>query len=303
MLLACLSAFLTFVAWTTDALPEGAVHLCGDLTLALVGATAAFMTIESRDRALADSRKHCEAQLRRQSALASLGEMASMVAHQIRTPLAGVSGALQVLERRLGRDDDNRAVIGEVLQRLATLDDTIGDMLAYARPRPVYLKETDLLQLVAEAAHLVHDGPDLQGVEVHIEGESVVARIDRAYVVGVFVNLIVNAAHAMERRGSVRVRVSAKGPFACIEVIDEGPGIPPDVLESIFVPFFTTKDYGTGLGLPFAQRVVELHGGAIEALCPPGGGTRMVVRLPRDPTASPQPDAAPDSGPSFARSA
>jgi two-component system sensor histidine kinase AtoS len=96
----------------------------------------------------------------------------------------------------------------------------------------------------------------------------------------VFVNLLMNAAHAMDGQGVIRVSVMPADQVCHVVVQDSGPGIPPDVRERIFTPFFTTKSRGTGLGLPTAKRIVEAHSGQIEIDCPPGGGTTVTVQLP-----------------------
>jgi signal transduction histidine kinase len=96
----------------------------------------------------------------------------------------------------------------------------------------------------------------------------------------VFQNLLINGAHAMEGKGKIRLNLAAADAFCRIAFIDGGPGIPPDVRQQIFVPFFTTKSRGSGLGLPTARRLVEAHRGEIAVDCPPGGGTRVIVRLP-----------------------
>jgi signal transduction histidine kinase len=121
---------------------------------------------------------------------------------------------------------------------------------------------------------------------VTIDGTSPLIMADVELLKIVFVNLLVNAAHAMKGRGTIRVSFSAI-PDACqIAVADDGPGIPTDVLDKIFVPFFTTKSRGSGLGLPTAKRLVEAHRGSINIACPPAGGTVVTVELPSERTAT-----------------
>jgi two-component system NtrC family sensor kinase len=102
----------------------------------------------------------------------------------------------------------------------------------------------------------------------------------------VFQNLLINGAHAMQGKGTIRVAVRADNGTCHIAFVDRGPGIPSDILEKIFVPFFTTKSRGSGLGLPTAKRLIEAHGGSIVIESPPGGGTTVTVRLPAGPRLS-----------------
>jgi len=122
--------------------------------------------------------------------------------------------------------------------------------------------------------------PQLSGVQVTVEGTAPPVHADRDMLQIVFQNLLVNAAHAMEGRGRVRIGVRAVDSTCVIDVADAGPGIPADVRAKIFTAFFTTKARGSGLGLPTAKRLVEAHHGRIQVECPPGGGTTVRVEIP-----------------------
>ena len=134
--------------------------------------------------------------------------------------------------------------------------------------------------LVTTTADLLHGDPAFQGVRVVVDGDParVVAAAELLKIV--FVNLLVNAAHAMQGRGTIHVSLASIADMCQIVFADEGPGIPADVLEKIFTPFFTTKSRGSGLGLPTVRRRVEAHQGTIKVACPPAGGTVVTVSLP-----------------------
>jgi hypothetical protein len=138
----------------------------------------------------------------------------------------------------------------------------------------------DLATLVATTAELLGGDPALKDVRVRVEGAVPQILADPELLKIVFVNLLVNSAHAMQGRGTIRVSLAAVADTSQITFADEGPGIPSEVLDKIFVPFFTTKARGSGLGLPTAKRLVEAHHGHISIVCPIGGGTVVPVKLP-----------------------
>jgi len=154
------------------------------------------------------------------------------------------------------------------------------DLLLFARPPQPRPATVDVAALVATTASLLNSDPALKDVQVSVEGASPAIAADPDLLKIVFENLLVNGAQAMSGRGTIRVAVDVRDGFCGITVHDAGPGIPADVREKIFTPFFTTKARGSGLGLPTAKRLVEAHGGSIAVDCPAGGGTTVTVRLP-----------------------
>jgi two-component system sensor kinase FixL len=221
-----------------------------------------------------------EEQLREQTAMAHLGEMAAMIAHEVKNPLAGIRGAVEVIGGRLAPESRDAAVATEIVKRIDGLNDLIKDLLLFARPPHPKLAAVDISQLISLTASLLRDDPNMASLEVQIDGAAPPIMADAELLKIVFVNLIVNGAQAMGGHGSIRVSVTMADASCRIAIRDEGPGIPPDVRQRIFAPFFTTKSKGTGLGLPTAKRLIDAHAGRIEIDCPPDGGTVVIVDLP-----------------------
>ena len=225
-------------------------------------------------------RVRMEAQLREQASLVRLGEMAAVLAHEVKNPLAGIRGAIQVIGGRLPAESRERSVIKEVVARIDGLDDLMKDLLLFARPPQPRTSRVELGALLSATAELLRNDPALKDLHVSLEGTAPPIEADPELLKIVFVNLLVNGGQAMEGRGTIRVSVDVVGGMCRIVVSDKGPGIPSDVREKIFTPFFTTKARGTGLGLPTAKRLIEAHHGQIGIACPPEGGTTVTIELP-----------------------
>jgi PAS domain S-box-containing protein len=226
-------------------------------------------------------RKRSEDLLREQAALARLGEMAAVVAHEVKNPLAGIRGALQVISARMPSESRDRAVVGDILARLDSLNEMVHDLLLFARPRSPKLAPVLLGPLIEATALLLKKDPELAGVDVTITaGAHHTVEADSELLQIVFSNLLLNAAQAMSGSGHVTVAIERRDGCCDVRIQDTGPGVPAGVRERMFEPFFTTKHRGTGLGLSTAKRLVDLHHGQIGAECPPGGGTIVTVTLP-----------------------
>jgi two-component system sensor kinase FixL len=225
-------------------------------------------------------RVRMEVQLREQSALARLGEMAAVLAHEIKNPLAGIRGAIQVIGGRLPRGSAESGITQEIVVRIDALSALMRDLLLFARPPQPRLALVEMAALVASTVDLLRQDPALVDVEVAIAGTAPPIQADAELLKIVILNLLINGAHAMQGRGTLSVVVSDGGHSCLIAVSDQGPGIPPDIREKIFTPFFTTKARGSGLGLPTARQLVDAHGGDIRITCPEAGGTIVTVELP-----------------------
>jgi len=225
-------------------------------------------------------RVRIEERLREQTSLARLGEMAAVIAHEVKNPLAGIRGAIQVIGGRMPKDSKDAAVVTEILNRIDTLNDLIKDLLLFARPPQPRPQPVDLADLIRTTADLVTRDPALKGVAIQMEGSAAPVLADPELLKIVFHNLLVNGAQAMQGQGELRVTLHSIDGRSRVEFRDAGPGIGADVLEKIFTPFFTTKARGTGLGLATARRIVDAHAGTIAIACPSSGGTTVTVDLP-----------------------
>ena len=228
--------------------------------------------------------------LARVDQLASLGQLAAGLAHEIKNPLAGIQGALELL-RDDSKDEATVRLHGEMLAELGRVNGILQRLLESGRPAPLRLVRTDLAQLLEETAELFR--PSLRRRHVELTTQTAdrlpAVHVDAAKIRQVLVNLIQNAAEAMpEQGGHVAIRASGFPQEAAVVVAveDDGPGIPPEHLKSLFEPFFTTKYAGTGLGLAISKSLVEQHGGHIEVSSAPGSGTSFLLFLPESPPAA-----------------
>jgi two-component system sensor histidine kinase PilS (NtrC family) len=229
-----------------------------------------------------------EEQLRRSERLSAVGQLAAGLAHEIRNPLASLSGAIELLAGDLPDPDPSSRRLVRIVQReTARLNRLVGDFLSYAGPGPVRHEVVHVRELLEEIGQLIGNS-DCAGVELCLEvpGElAVLGNPDQLRQV--FWNLVLNAAEAEPPDRKVRVSAETLPPQepegelrAVIEILDRGTGIPPEILERVFEPFYTTKPKGTGLGLATVHRVVEAHGGQLLVRSRPGEGTSVRVVLP-----------------------
>lgn len=215
-----------------------------------------------------------------QKGLARLGEMAAVVAHEVKNPLAGIGGAIQVIMGHLPPGSPDCLIIQEILDRLEALNNTVNDILLFARPRMPRLGPVPLLSLFQDTAMLLGQDPKLAGVKVETSGPDLMIPGDADLLKPAFLNLLLNAAQATGGNGRISIALKRLNGICRIDVSDNGPGIPLEMREKIFEPFFSTKHRGTGLGLPITKRIIEAHGGDISIECPEEGGTRVIVHLP-----------------------
>jgi PAS domain S-box-containing protein len=225
-------------------------------------------------------RKRSEEQLRDQAALARLGEMAAVVAHEVKNPIAGIRGALQVIMGRSPLEPRDRGILSDIIARLDALNGIVQDLLLYARPRQPRLERVDFHGLFENTAQLLRRDPSHANVTVRVTGDAPAVTGDADQLRLVFQNLMLNAAQAMKGDGVIDIEVAADGDGWRIRVRDHGPGMTAEVRDKAFEAFFTTKHRGTGLGLPIARRVIEAHGGRIALDAPDGGGAAVTIWLP-----------------------
>lgn len=224
-------------------------------------------------------RKASEAALREQESLAQLGKMAAVVAHEVRNPLAGIRGALQVIGRRLAEGSREREISHEIISRIDTLNNIVQDLLQFARPRQPVLADIPIAGVVQETVSLLREDPALRDLDIRVDADVTVAA-DREQIKLALLNLLMNSAQAMKGHGRIEISAQRVAEVVELHIVDQGPGIPDSVRERLFEPFFTTKHRGTGLGLATTRRILEAHRGSVELRCPPEGGTIAVLKLP-----------------------
>jgi two-component system sensor histidine kinase PilS (NtrC family) len=227
--------------------------------------------------------RRLEQHIRRSERLATVGQLAAGIAHEIRNPLAAISGSIELLRAAPLASDDDRTLMAIVHREIQRLNAMIGDLLAYANPRPSQPIELDVAVLVDEVVRVARGDQAFANVElVATVAGPLRCRADPAKLRQVLWNLVGNAAHAGSKRVAVDARLGDDGAVA-IAVADDGAGIPAEQIPRIFDPFFTTKATGTGLGLATSHAVIAEHGGRIDVDSTVGRGTTMTVRLPRQP--------------------
>ena len=222
-----------------------------------------------------------QAQLYRTEKLAEIGQLAAGVAHEIRNPLAGIRGAIEVLRENTLPHEVRQQLMVEILQRVDRLNHAVHDLLEYAKPMSptkVQIQLNDLLDSAIQG--LMHD-PQLQKIEVvkHIRCQTVVTT-DPMLVERILINIFLNAVQAMEYGGRIEITLDQQDEQALIAFTDAGPGIPPEHLDSIFNPFFTTRTKGSGLGLALCRKYIEVLGGSIKVKSKLGQGSTFLVFLP-----------------------
>lgn len=221
-------------------------------------------------------------EIERAAQLASVGELAAGVAHEIKNPLAGVSSGIDLLEQKLDQDQPTEGIRKQIRSELRRMDRAVRDLLSYARPKEPRVGWVAPGLLVTRVVGLVKPQAEAAGVRVEERTTSVTerVRVDPEMLTQALVNLALNGIQAMDAGGLLTISTSEKEKEILIGVTDTGKGIPDSEIEKIFRPFFTAKHRGTGLGLAITRTIVERHGGRLEVESTPGIGSRFTLILP-----------------------
>ncbi|MFZ0774682.1 MAG: ATP-binding protein [Candidatus Sulfotelmatobacter sp.] len=235
---------------------------------------------------LRESREEIErlhrTQMSRAEHLATLGELATGLAHEIRNPLAGIAGVIEIVGRDLPATSPARAVVKDVRLEITRISRTLTDLLETARPRRPEVRRSNLNTTVEHAVMLARQQVLSRPIKIELQKAPDLPEVehDSDQVHQVLLNLLLNAVQAMEGAGTVRVEIGSREGYASVVVSDTGRGIAAQNLANIFRPFYTTKGNGTGLGLSLARRIVEDHHGRIEVSSAVGKGSQFTVLLP-----------------------
>jgi signal transduction histidine kinase len=220
-------------------------------------------------------------QIKLKENFAALGEMSAGIAHEFKNSIATIVGYAQMSTREM-----DIATLHSYAQELhkesQALSNMVTDFLNFARPVNAYIYEVDIVELLrAVLADLRNLRPGGYDINFHAVDEAIVP-CDATLMRQSFLNLLINAVEALDGKGVISVRAGLSQDRGHVRVVieDSGRGIPEDHLNKIFIPFFTTKAHGTGLGLPLVQKIVIAHNGRIEVQSSEGKGTRFTVNLP-----------------------
>lgn len=215
------------------------------------------------------------------STLAAIGEMAASIAHEIKNPLAGIGGAIQVLADTVPGDDPRKEVMTEILGQVARLDKTVRQLLMLSKQWIPAKQRCDVEELLSRILDGIRKQDQFRNMRFMIRKEGPVrAQLDPSLFEQVIWNLLTNAADAMPSGGEVEFILGQTNEAASVTVRDNGPGVSPEVLRKLFRPFFTTKTRGTGLGLSICKKIVDAHEGSIHIESELGRGTRISMVFP-----------------------
>ncbi len=215
--------------------------------------------------------------------LAHIGHLAASLAHEIKNPLAGISGAIQVIRDAMKPTEPHRPILDEILRQIGRLDNTVKDLLIFARPKPPRFRKCNIQDVIARALPVWREQPEIQRVRFEYVNSRALPTIaaDENQVEQLLTNLLLNAAQASRPGGLVRLTVAPQPDGVRLTIEDRGHGMDQEVRRRAVEPFFTTKARGTGLGLSICKKIVETHGGTMAIKSVVGEGTEVIVDLPR----------------------
>jgi two-component system sensor histidine kinase PilS (NtrC family) len=241
--------------------------------------------------------KQLEGKVKRAERLATVGSLAAAIAHEVRNPLASLSGSIELLKRIEGLGEEDRNLMEIALREVDRLNDLVSGLLEYSRPRGTTYTDVDLAGLSREAVKMLENDPRHRDVTLELQlnvdpSLSCVIDGDPAQLRQVLWNLMLNGAESMVDGGRLRLTIQGGDPesgraVAVVTIEDEGGGIPPELREQIFEPFFSTKPTGSGLGLAIARRIIDDHGGSVAISSREPRGTCMRITLPLRRSTSP----------------
>jgi signal transduction histidine kinase len=214
--------------------------------------------------------------------LAALGEMAAMIAHEVKNPLASIEVMAGLLRRQVADRADLQSMLGDIINEAKMANSIVLEVLDFVRPIRLEMDRTSIARVIQEAITLAESKRPCGGTRIDVELPDTLPPIagDHHQLCQVITNLLINALEALDGHGAIRVAASerpghhdARPRAVLITVTDDGPGIPTEIAERIFNPFFTTKHQGSGLGLSIVSKIVDAHDGRIDVSPAPGAGT------------------------------
>lgn len=225
-------------------------------------------------------------QLQRADKLASVGELASSIAHEIKNPLAGISGAIQILSKDTPTGDRRAEIFREILKQIERVNKTISDLLSFAKPSPLVIELGNINKIIQNTLILLEQQANRSGVKMvlNLDPGMPNSRLDEKQIQQALLNLMLNSIQAMQRGGTLTVSTKAyplaSDNYILIHIHDTGGGIPKEYADKVFDPFFTTKPNGTGLGLAIVKRIILQHKGTISVESTLEKETSFTIKLP-----------------------
>jgi signal transduction histidine kinase len=219
--------------------------------------------------------------------LASTGEIAASVAHEIKNPIAGIVGALQILKSDYPKSNPKHEIIVEMVSQLGRMDQSVNDLLAYARPKPPELSSVVLHDIIERTLSLLSHITQNNSItlETHLDTNGIKIVADPKQIQQVLWNILLNAVQAIEKNGIISISTHKQNDFVHISIQDTGTGINEVHFPNIFKPFYSTKHKGTGLGLSICKQIVEEHHGVIAIQTAIGIGSTVTIQLPIEKSA------------------
>jgi two-component system sensor histidine kinase AtoS len=221
--------------------------------------------------------KALQSQVELKQRLSQLGEMSAGISHELRNSMSVISGYAKLLSKKV--DTSSKTTVDAIQAEISSMDRIISELLAFAKPTLLNIEEVDIIEMVKETVAMVIGNNDSIKVSVNV-ANPVSLKADKVLLRQAMTNLFVNAVEAMPEGGCLEINTSFLHNKAGIIIRDTGPGIPEDVMQKIFLPFYTTKQEGIGLGLALVQKIIVSHGGSIEADSKEGEGTTFIISLP-----------------------
>jgi two-component system, NtrC family, sensor histidine kinase HydH len=215
--------------------------------------------------------------------LASVGELTSGIAHEIRNPLASIKTTAQALKSEIPESDDRTAYINRIIMEIDRLNKLLLSFFDFAKPRDLSLRSCDLKKIIEDSVFTVQDAARKNHIQImeFYPPDGLTVKADPGLVQQVLMNVFINALQAMPGGGRMEVHLLEDGPLAKVEVRDTGKGIPEDIRSRLFDPFFTTKPKGIGLGLSISYRLIKMHSGTISFVSNQSG-TTFTISIPRE---------------------
>jgi two-component system, NtrC family, sensor histidine kinase HydH len=228
--------------------------------------------------------KQMQEEMARVKSLAALGEVAAVIAHEVRNPLSGIAGFAALLRDELGDDHPHVGYVDKISAGVQRLNRSVTSLLEYARDLRHEPRSDDLNSLLKDTIDFfrmdLHSRNSAAKVELSLPTAPTLCKFDRENLSGALVNLLKNADEAMPKGGTIRVKLSPGPEKVELSISDQGASIPEEIREKIFTPFFTTREGGTGLGLALVKKVVDAHRGEIGVESRNGHGSTFTITLP-----------------------